>query len=243
MKKIILTAVLASCALGAAHAEQKIVFATDPSYPPFENTTADGKIVGFDIDVANAICAEIKADCTFKPQAFDSIIPALKFKRYDAAISAMDITAQRAKQVDFTNPYYDSSASYIASKDKDMTLAKAKVIGVQNGTTYQQYLEEFGQNYQAKPYNTLQNAILDLKNGRVDVIFGDTAALADWMKTDKGLAFVGEKVQNKKYFGTGMGIAVTKGNKKLVDELNKGLAEIKANGTYQQIYNKWMSDK
>ena len=194
------------------------------------------------MDVANAICKEIQATCHFKSQAFDALIPSLKAKRFDAAISAIDITEARAKQVSFSDPYYDSSASFIGVKGK-ADLAAAKNVGVQNGTTYQQYVVAEAKQYTPKSYASLQDAILDLKNGRIDVIFGDTAVLADILTKQADLAFVGDKVDNKKYFGNGLGIAVNKGSKELLADLNKGLAAIKANGEYQKIYDKWMTAK
>ncbi|TNG94611.1 transporter substrate-binding domain-containing protein [Pasteurellaceae bacterium USgator11] len=239
MKKLLATALLATAFSANA---LDITFATEPTYPPFENTDSSGKIVGFDIDIANAICAEIKANCQFQSHAFDSLIPSLKFKRFDAAISAIDITAERAKQVSFSDPYYDSSASFIAVKGK-ADLNSAKSVGVQNGTTFQQYIAANGKQYNAKSYATLQSAILDLKNGRIDIIFGDTAVLADWMKTDDSLAFAGDKVTDPNYFGSGLGIAVNQSSTELLAELNKGLAAIKANGEYQKIYDTWMSGK
>lgn len=99
----------------------------EPSYPPFETTNEKGEIIGFDVDVANAICKEIQATCHFKSQAFDALIPGLKSKRFDASISAIDITEARAKQVSFSNAYYDSSASYVALKGK-ADLASAKLL-------------------------------------------------------------------------------------------------------------------
>ena len=171
MKKLLLTAMLMGSAF-AANA-QEITFAMEPSYPPFETTNEKGEIIGFDVDVANAICKEIQATCHFKSQAFDALIPGLKSKRFDASISAIDITEARAKQVAFSNAYYDSSASYVALKGK-ADLASAKTVGVQNGTTFQQYTAAESKQYNAKAYASLQDAILDLKNGRIDIIFGDT---------------------------------------------------------------------
>ncbi len=240
MKKLLLTALLAGTAFAAQ--AKDITFAMEPSYPPFELTNEKGEIIGFDVDVANAICKEIQATCHFKSQAFDALIPSLKAKRFDAAISAIDITEARAKQVSFSDPYYDSSASFIGVKGK-ADLAAAKNVGVQNGTTYQQYVVAEAKQYTPKSYASLQDAILDLKNGRIDVIFGDTAVLADMLTKQADLAFVGDKVDNKKYFGNGLGIAVNKGSKELLADLNKGLAAIKANGEYQKIYDKWMTAK
>ena len=238
MKKLLLSAMLMGSAFAAK--AQEITFAMEPSYPPFETTNEKGEIIGFDVDVANAICKEIQATCHFKSQSFDALIPSLKAKRFDAAISAMDITEARAKQVSFSNAYYDSTASYVALKGK-ADLASAKTIGVQNGTTFQQYTAAETKQYNAKSYASLQDAILDLKNGRIDIIFGDTAVLSDMISKEPEIQFVGEKVTNKKYFGNGLGIAVNKSSKELLESLNKGLETVKANGEYQKIYDKWMT--
>ena len=238
MKKLILSAVLLGSA--AVVNAQDITFAMEPSYPPFEFTNEKGDIVGFDVDVANAICKEIQATCKFKGESFDALIPNLKAKRFDAAISAMDITETRAKQVLFSDAYYDSTASYVALKGK-ATLDTAKNIGVQNGTTFQQYTIAETKQYAPKAYASLQDAILDLKNGRIDIIFGDTAVLADMIDKEPDIQFVGDKVTNKKYFGNGLGIAMNKSSKELAENLNKGLRAIKANGEYQKIYDKWMT--
>ena len=228
--------------MGSAFAAnaQEITFAMEPSYPPFETTNEKGEIIGFDVDIANAICKEIQATCHFKGEAFDALITNLRSKRFDAAISAIDITDARAKQVSFSEPYYDSTASYVALKGK-ANLESAKNVGVQNGTTYQQYTVAETKQYSPKSYASLQDAVLDLKNGRIDIIFGDTAVLADMISKEPNIEFVGDKVNNKKYFGNGFGIAMNKSNKELAESLNKGLAAIKANGEYQKIYDKWMT--
>ncbi|MFZ7172178.1 transporter substrate-binding domain-containing protein [Avibacterium volantium] len=239
MKKLLLATLLASSAAMAQ--AQDITFAMEPSYPPFELTNEKGEIVGFDVDIANAICKEIEATCHFKSQAFDALIPSLiKGRGFDAAISAIDITEARAKQVAFSQPYYESSASFIAVKGK-ADLATAKSVGVQNGTTYQQYANAEAKQYTAKSYASLQDAILDLKNGRIDLIFGDTDVLRDMFEKNPELTFVGERVTDKRYFNNGLGIAVNKSNTALVESLNKGIQAIKANGEYQKIYDKWMT--
>ncbi|WP_075321739.1 transporter substrate-binding domain-containing protein [Histophilus somni] len=240
MKKLLLATMLAAATIGAN--AQDITFAMEPSYPPFELTNEKGEIIGFDVDIANAICKEIQANCSFKAQAFDALIPSLIKGRggFDAAISAIDITEARAKQVAFTDSYYESSASFIALKGK-ADLTTAKVVGVQNGTTYQQYANKEAKQYQSKSYASLQDAILDLKNGRIDLIFGDTDVLRDMFDKNPELQFVGERVTDKRYFNNSLGIAVNKKNTALVEQLNKGISAIKANGEYQKIYDKWMT--
>lgn len=240
MKKLLLSALLVTSAVVNA---QTITFATEPSYPPFELTNAKGEIEGFDIDIANAICKEIQATCQFKNQSFDSLIPSLIKERggIDAAISAMDITEARLKQVAFTDAYYESSASYIAVKGK-VDLANAKTVGVQNGTTYQQYITAEAKQYTPKAYKSLQDAVLDLKNGRIDIIIGDTDVLRDMLSKNTELGFIGDKVTDKRYFNNGLGIAVNKSKTELVEKLNKGIKAIKENGEYQKIYDKWMTN-
>lgn len=240
MKKLLIASVIAFATFSTQ--AKDLTFAMEPSYPPFETTNEKGEIIGFDVDIANAICKEIQANCSFKSLSFDGLVQAVKQKRIDGVISAMDITEARSKQVLFSDAYYDSSASFIALKGK-ADLNTAKNVGVQNGTTFQQYVVAEAKQYAPKAYNSIQDSILDLKNGRIDLIFGDTAVLADMLSKETDLTFVGEKVTNPKYFGNGLGIAINKGNKDLVDELNKGLAIIKANGEYQKIYDKWMTNK
>lgn len=115
MKKLVLAALLASFTFGASAAE-KINFGVSATYPPFESIGANNEIVGFDIDLAKALCKQMQAECTFTNHAFDSLIPSLKFRKYDAVISGMDITPERSKQVSFTTPYYENSAVVIAKR-------------------------------------------------------------------------------------------------------------------------------
>ncbi|ECJ5938137.1 transporter substrate-binding domain-containing protein [Salmonella enterica] len=208
MKKLVLAALLASFATGSIAAE-KINFGVSATYPPFESLDASNKIVGFDIDLATALCKQMQAECTFTNHAFDSLIPALKFRKYDAVISGMDITPERSKQVAFSNPYYANSALVIAKKD-----------------TY-------------KTFTDLKGKRIGMENGRIDGVFGDTAVVNEWLKTNPQLGPATEKVTDPQYFGTGLGIAVRPDNKALLEKLNNALAAIKADGTYQKISDQW----
>ncbi|NDJ58314.1 arginine ABC transporter substrate-binding protein [Enterobacteriaceae bacterium 4M9] len=240
MKKVLLAALLASLSLSAT-AAQTIRFATEASYPPFETLDASNKIVGFDVDLANALCKEIDATCTFSNQSFDSLIPSLKFRRIDAAMAGMDITPEREKQVLFTKPYYDNSALFISIDGKYTSIdqLKGKKVGVQNGTTHQKFITDKHPEINIVSYDSYQNARLDLQNGRIDAVFGDTAVVTEWLKANEKLVPVGEKVTDKDYFGTGLGIAVRQGNTELQQKFNDALDKVKQNGTYEAIYNKW----
>lgn len=240
MKKVLLAALFASLSCSAM-AAQTIRFATEASYPPFESMDANNKIVGFDVDLANALCKEMNATCTFSNQSFDSLIPSLKFKRTDAVMAGMDITPERQKQVLFSTPYYDNSALFIGLQGKYASIEqlKGKKVGVQNGTTHQKFINDKHPEITTVPYDSYQNAKLDLQNGRIDAVFGDTAVVTEWLKANPKLVAVGDKVTDKAYFGTGLGIAVRKGNTELQQQFNSALDKVKQNGTYDAIYNKW----
>ena len=240
MKKILLASLIGLASFNAA-AQEEIKFAMEATYAPFEYMDENNQIQGFDVDLANALCEEMKATCTFHNQAFDSLIPALKFKRYDAAISAMDITEARLQQVNFSDAYYDNSAAFISIEGKvaDQAALEGKRIGVQNGSTHQSYLLEQLPGVTAVPYSSYQDAFIDMKNGRIDSVFGDTAVVAEWFKKEDNLTYVGDQVTNQEYFGNGFGIAVNKSNPELVAQLNTALAAVKANGEYDKIFNKY----
>ncbi|ELV8624221.1 transporter substrate-binding domain-containing protein [Vibrio cidicii] len=243
MKKMLLASLIGLVSTNVA-AQQEIKFAMEATYAPFEYMDENNQIQGFDVDLANALCKQMQAKCSFYNQAFDSLIPALKFKRYDAAISAMDITEARLEQVSFTDAYYDNSAAFvsIAGKVADQSALKGKRVGVQNGSTHQSYLLEQMAGVTAVPYASYQDAFIDMKNGRIDSVFGDTAVVAEWFKKENNLAYVGEYVTNTQYFGNGFGIAVNKDNQKLVADLNAALKAVKANGEYQTIFNQYFGN-
>ncbi|MBY7731562.1 arginine ABC transporter substrate-binding protein [Vibrio bathopelagicus] len=240
MKNILLASLIGLASFNAA-AQEEIKFAMEATYAPFEYMDENNQIQGFDVDLANALCEEMKATCTFHNQAFDSLIPALKFKRYDAAISAMDITEARLQQVNFSDAYYDNSAAFISIEGKvaDQAALEGKRIGVQNGSTHQSFLLEQMTGVTAVPYSSYQDAFIDMKNGRIDSVFGDTAVVAEWFKKQDNLTYVGDQVTNQEYFGNGFGIAVNKSNPELVAQLNTALAAVKANGEYDKIFNKY----
>ncbi|MTD26653.1 arginine ABC transporter substrate-binding protein [Erwinia sorbitola] len=243
MKKIVLAALLASVAFGTQAAD-KIRFASSATYPPFESLNSDNQIVGFDIDLAKALCKQMKAECSFTNNPFDSLVPALKFRRYDAVISGMDITEERQKQVSFTQPYYANSAIIIAQKGKFTSLEqmKGKRIGSENGTTHQKYLHDKHPDVTAVAYDSYQNAILDLKNNRLDGILGDTAVVGAWLKSNPNLSAVGQHITDSSYFGTGLGIAVRKDNEALLNKLNSALEALKADGTIEKLNKQWFPE-
>ncbi len=232
---------------GVATAEMKKVrIGTEGAYPPFNSYDADKNLVGFDIDIAKAICEKMKADCTFVAQDWDGIIPALLANKYDAIIASMSITAEREKKVAFTNKYYNTPARFVAQKGSGITdtspdALKGKVIGAQSSTTHSSYLEDIYKGAEIKLYGTQDEANLDLASGRTDLVLADSIVLLEWMKTKDGACceYVGKDVTSEKHFGKGAGIALRKEDTELKAAMNKALAEIVADGTYEKINKKY----
>ncbi len=246
MKKLITLLFIPALIFSAYGNIKTINFATEATYPPFEYFSPAGKIQGFDVDVMNALCKQIDAKCTITHQPFDSLIPSLKLGKFDAIIASLGITPAREKQVSFTDPYYFNTASFVAAKSTNLTISKAglqgKTIGVQGGTTFANYLSDvYGKVVTIKIYASNEDALLDLKNGRIDAFLGDTPLSVIWLKKpgSSSFAIIGKHIVSKKYFGSGDGIAVKKGNTKLLQALNKAIAKIKANGTLAKIQHKY----
>ncbi|EFR6820610.1 transporter substrate-binding domain-containing protein [Salmonella enterica] len=240
MNKLVVSFIITFLMSGSVLAE-KIRFSTSATNPPFEFINKNNQLAGIDIDLAKALCIQMQAECTFTNQVFDSLIPALKFRKYDAVISSLDITAERSKQVTFSDPYYENSASVIAKKSSYRTLAdfNGKRIGVENGSTHQKYLQGKYPEIKTVAYDSYLNAFTDLKNGRTEGVFGDTTAVNEYLKTNPRLYMVTKKITDPVYFGTGLGIAVNHENPELIYKINKALQAIRSDGTYNEIIDKW----
>lgn len=145
---------------------------------------------GFDIDIANALCDEMKVKCTLIKQDWDGIIPALLSRKYDAIIATMDITEERKKKVDFTQKYQHIPARFAAKKGTEIQLDKAfmdgKTIAVQRATSMDTYITDNFPNATIKRYGTADEAYLDLKSGRVDYVMADSAAISDGLLKKEG---------------------------------------------------------
>ena len=226
----------------AATPIKSIRFASEATYPPFEYVNTQGQLRGFDIALAQALCDELNAECTFINQPWDSLIPGLNFKKFDAVISAMAITPARQKHVAFSDPYYTPSGSFVAHQDKTFPLTAAglrnKTIAYQIGTTFGDYLNaKYPNTVHLKTYTSESSAILDLLAGRVDAIFGDTPVLQHWLQQGKPKPYqiVDRPLFDSKLFGGGYGIAVHRDNQALLQALNQALSRIKANGIYDRL--------
>ena len=251
MKKFLIAAavIALTCAAGSIQAKEwKVVrIGVEGAYPPFSYTTADGKLEGFDIDIAKALCKAMGVEIKLVPQDWDGIIPALLAKKYDAIIASMSITEERKKKVAFTNKYYQTPAKFICKKGmvKEFSpeVLKGKTVGVQRATIHDNYItDNYGKDVEIKRYSTQDEAYLDIAAGRVDFLLADSVALSDgFLKKPEGkdFEFVGPDLTDPKWFGQGSGIACRKRDKDLVEMFNKAIKQIRADGTYKAIQDKY----
>ncbi|OCR24111.1 ABC transporter substrate-binding protein [Pseudomonas syringae] len=238
---------LLALAVNAQAAEPQLRIGIEAAYPPFASKTPDNQIVGFDYDIGQALCAEMKVECVWKENEFDGLIPALKVKKVDAIISSMSMTPERMKSVDFSDRYYRIPARLVVRKDSGITdvpaQLKGKRIGVQRATNFERYATEkfVPQGAILVPYSSQNEVFLDLLGGRLDATMASSVAIDEGLlkkPEGKDYQFVGPTFTEEQYFGTGIGIAVRK-NDPLAGRFNQALAAIRANGTYEKIRLKY----
>ena len=217
---------------------------TEGAYAPFNYTNADGTLGGFDIEIANAICADMQVTCEIVAQDWDGIIPGLKAGKYDAIVAAMSVTPERAQQVAFTDPYFSNALVFLAKKDSTFDPAKvtdinAHSIAAQRSTISSQWLENTYPKADMKLYDTLSNAFLDLGAGRVDAMISDKLPAIEWLSSTSGNNYVlkGAEIDINDNFA----IAVRPNDEALQAKINTSLSNIKANGTYDKINQKYFA--
>lgn len=212
-----------------------IRIATEGAYPPFNYTANDGSLGGFDVDVANALCEHMQAECKVIAQDWDGIIPGLKANKYDAIVAGMSITPERQQAVDFTEPYFTNTMVWLAKNDGsfDETNISNYSLGGQRATTLGTYLQDKYENKDGNSvnlYDTYENAYLDLKSGRLDAILAEKVAAAAWLPKNPEYAMIGSEIDNN----DNIAIAVRQGDA-LKDQFNDAIAAIRADGTLAKI--------
>ncbi len=220
--------------------------ATEANYPPFEYLDDAGQFQGLDIDIAKALCRQMKVQCEFFDKSFDSLLPGLQFNNYDLVIAALNPTQERLQQVAFSDLYYESGAVFIAKSGQFSSTSDLsdQSIGVQNGSVQLSYLLEQPnkQGLLVVPYHSYFNAFLDLTSGNIDLVLVDYAVAKVWLaKPDnKGFSIVGDKLIDPPYFSEGYAIAVNKNNLALLKQLNQALQQIKLSGEYARIISNYL---
>ncbi|MGO2387294.1 MAG: transporter substrate-binding domain-containing protein, partial [Psychrobacter sp.] len=219
----------------ATEAPLDLKIATESSFKPFSYTDAEGNLIGYEIELVDALCEEMNAECEVISQDWDGLIPGLNAQKFDAAIAGMSITPERKEVVDFSDPYFHSGIILIGKKGDDISVDEltGQPIASQRSTVSSQYLQNEHDDADIKLYDTQDNAYLDLTSGRVRALMSDKVVGVDWLKTEAGQEYEikGDEISTD---DDAMGIAFRKGDP-LVAKFNAALAELKDNGTYDQI--------
>ena len=247
MKKALLAITLGALCVSSFAQGKDLKVAIDPTYEPFTFKTPDGKPTGFDVDIAQALCEQIKRKCVFVEQVWDSMIAGLMARKYDVIISSMSVTEERQKQIDFTDKYYNTPSRVVlrkAFKYDGPASVKGKKIGVLKASTQEKYalgeLKPAGA--EVVSYEAQDQVYLDIKAGRLDGTVADHVEVTGgFLSKPEGKDFElkGEELCIPKYFGIGAGIGLRKGQDALKGELNAAIKAIRANGTYKKINDKY----
>lgn len=234
---------LVGCADSSDELKDEYTVVSDTSFVPFE-FKEDGEYVGFDIDLIYAIAEEVGFEINFETTNFDGIIPGLQTGSFDIALAGIGITEERAKKIDYSDPYYESGLYIGVNIDNDeingMEDLEGKTIATRLGSTSSAYIEENIDGAEANQYEQLDQAYLAVENGSADAILYDAPNVAYYIQTkgEDSLKLVGDLYEAEEY-----GIAFAQGQDKLVEEVDKALETLKDNGKYDEIYEKWFGEK
>ncbi|UTX52110.1 transporter substrate-binding domain-containing protein [Leucobacter aridicollis] len=206
------------------------------AYPPFNSFDSSNELVGFDVDISNAIAGRLDAKAEFVPTPWDSIIGGLNAGKYEIVISSLTITDERAQKVDFSDPYYHTGTQVFAPEGNTIASTDDLAglnIGVTLGTTFEDMALERGA--QVTTYKSDQLAMEDLSNGRIDGVITDgPVGLAIVSARGYNIVTVGDRISNP-----AAGIAVDKNQENLLKAVNDALADMQQDGTYEEISTKW----
>lgn len=230
----------ASSKTGSSETAKILKVATDPTFAPFEFMDNQNKPTGFDVDLINAIAAEMGYKTQIVSSSFDGLIPSLQAGNYDTVIAAMTITPERQQSVDFSDKYLMATQFVAVKKGSSITSVadlKGKKIGVQNSTTGQTVMEGMGIN--PKKYEAIPDAMNDLLNGGIDAVVADSPVVLYFLKQNPNANIQYLKGDFPKEF---YGIAVKKGNADLQAKINESLKKLQDSGKYNDIYKKWFNE-
>ena len=221
-----------------------IRFLTETDYPPFNFAGGDGAPTGFNIDLARLICEELKVPCTVQVRRFDTLIKALNDKKGDAVIASFAETPEMRKKVDFSDPYYRTPARFVSRRDLAIDdvrpqALEGRKVAVVAGTAHEAYLKSQFTEAVVQSYPNADSARFALKQGEVDLLFGDGISLAFWLNgTDSGncCVFRGGPFLESRYFGEGVGIAVRRGNDLLRQAFNWALFQLWEKGQFTDLW-------
>ena len=217
---------------------EPLTVGSDVPYPPFEDFgKSKTEFVGFDVELMEAVAESIGRKAEFEDTSFDTIFTFLAQGRFDAVASAATITEEREETVDFTNPYYLSEQAILVEEGGEIDSVeglKGATVGVQKGTTGEEFVEEKGEAGELRSYSTGPDAVNALKAGTVDAVVIDIPVAENAVEASEGIELSAAIPTEEEY-----GFAVAQGDTELLEGLNEGLKEVEEDGTYAKIYEKW----
>jgi polar amino acid transport system substrate-binding protein len=226
---------------------RSILFITDDEYPPLGFTAPDGSLIGFNVDLARAICEELRVTCTIQARRWDTIVETIEKGQADAAIASLAITPAMRKRVDFTAPYYRTPARFVVRKSPQNPPATPEAlagqsIAVQEKTAHEAFLRMFFKSANVRTYATLPDVLRAVRAGDVQNAFGDGVTMAIWLNGQEAngcCTFRGGPFTERRFFGEGVGIAVRRENQTLRRALDFALMRVAERGTYADLYLKY----
>lgn len=243
MNRLVLATVALAALTFGAHA-QSYKIATEGSYPPYNFTDDSGKLGGYDVDVGMEICKRAGVECTFITNDWDSIIPNLIAKNYDAIMDDMSITDERKQTIAFTQPYFPPDPSTyltLATTKVDYANIKGMKLGAQKATIQANYLDaNFKANNTILTYDTQDQELADLNAGNLDIVFLDGSVVGEAVAGSKGaLKADGPEV----LIGDGVGVGMRKSDADLTKKFDDALAAMKTDGTLDGLIAKYFPDR
>ncbi|AGK95689.1 ABC transporter substrate-binding protein [Clostridium pasteurianum] len=219
-----------------------IVIGVDDTYPPMEFRDKNGKLVGFDVDVADAVAKKLGVKTKYVPTAWDGIFLALNSKKFDIIQSSVSITDDRKKNMIFSDPYiYGGSSIFVKADNTTIKTGddlKGKIVGCQVGTTSQDVLSKMSGLKEVKKYNAMTDAFMDLANGRVEAVVSDPEVGDYYISSQKDKIKRLSSALNEEPIG----VAFRKNDTELRDAYQKALNELKQDGTLSKISEKWFGN-
>lgn len=244
MRRILTALIVLAGVAGGAAAQTTVRVGIEGNYPPFSSIAPDGKIIGFDIDIANAVCAEMKVTCTLVQQEFDGMMPALNAKKFDMIVASMTITEERKKAADFSDAYYDVPSRFVAKSgafaDHKPEMLKGKKIIVLRNSPRAKYVQDNYKDSEILLVAKEADVYMELAAGRGDIAFGSSVVSGEaFLKKPEGKGYAQVGAPIRIGGGAGVGIAFRKGDAALSERVNAALKAIKANGTYKALMTKY----
>jgi polar amino acid transport system substrate-binding protein len=237
---------LAGIAAGSAQESRSIRIAVEGANPPFNYIDQAGELQGFEVDLAKALCAAMRADCTFVQHQWDGIIRGLLDREYDAIVSSLGITESRARRIAFSRRYFKPRAAFLANKSSGLAAMDAqtlagKVIATLERSPHAAYARDVFPQSELKLFGKLQDAVLELGVGRADVVLGPKRWLLDFLATAEGACceLVGDIPATAPHYGSGIAVGLRKQDPELKAAFDGAIEQAMRDGTYDQIRAKY----